>query len=144
MKLARPNYFQGILQLRNINEDILSFVKDQIRNRQDVLVARTVNFPDGVDLYITSQKYIRIIGKKLKDKFGGELKISSKLHTRNRQGKDLFRINVLYKSPKHRTGDIVTVRGDEVRLIKIGKKIFAKDMKTGRRLVIRGKDLPQD
>ena len=141
MKLSRPDYFQGILQLRDVNEEILSFVHNQIKKRGDVAVTRTVKHPNGLDLYITSQKFIRILGKKLKESFGGELKVSSKLHTRNKQGKDLYRINVLFKLSKYKKGDIASVRGDNVRFISIGKKIFARNLKTGRRMTIRSKDL---
>ena len=144
MKLARPNYYQGILQLRNVNDEMLSFVHNQIKKRGDVAITKTVKFPNGIDLYITSQKFIRILGKKLRESFGGELKISSKLHTRNKQGKDLYRINVLFKLSKHKIGDIVAIRGDEVKLLQIGKKIFARDLKTGKRVTIRRSDLPGD
>ncbi|MEK6948698.1 MAG: NMD3-related protein, partial [Nanoarchaeota archaeon] len=111
MNLPRSNYYQGILQLRDVNEQILNFVLAQIKNRADVAITRTVRFSNGIDLYITSQKFIRILGKKLKDSFGGELKISSKLHTKNRQGKDLYRVNVLFRLLKYKRGDTVSVRG---------------------------------
>jgi len=144
LKLPRSNYYQGILQLRDVNEEILDFVHNQLKKRDNVAVTKTIKFPNGVDLYITSQKYIRVLGKKLKDSFGGELKISSKLHTRNKQGKDLYRVNVFFKLARYNKGDIVSVRGDEVRLISLGKKIFARDLKTGRRVTIRNSDLPRD
>ena len=141
MNLPRSDYFQGILQLRDINEEILSFVHNQIKKRGDVAVTKTVKLANGLDLYITSQKFIRILGKKLKDSFGGELKISAKLHTTNRQGKELYRVNALFRLSKYKKGDIVSVRGDELRLISIGKKIFAKNIKTGKKVTIRNKEL---
>ena len=141
MNIPRPNYYQGILQLRDVNDKILNFVHAQIKNRDDAAITRTVKFPNGIDLYITSQKFIRSLGKKLKDSFGGELKISSKLHTKNRQGKDLYRVNVLFKLLKYKKGDIVLVRGDKLRLISIGRKIFARNLKNGKRVTIRKSDL---
>lgn len=141
MKLPRPDYYQGILQLRDINDEILSFVKNQIKKESDVAITKTIKFPNGIDLYITSQKFIRILGKKLKDSFGGELKISSKLHTKSRQGKDLYRVNALFRLSKYKKGDVVMVRGDKVRLISVGKKIFARDLKTGNKVTIRKSDL---
>ena len=141
MRISRTDYFQGILQLRDINEEIMNFVHNQLNKRKDVAVTKTVKLAKGIDLYITSQKYIKALGKKLKESFGGELKVSAKLHTRNKQGKDLYRVNVLFKHLKYKRGDVVYVRGEEVRLIRIGKKIFAKDMKTGKKLVIRSSDL---
>ena len=141
MKLPRPNYFQGILQLRDINDEVLSFVINLINKRDDVAITKRVKFDNGVDLYLTSQKYVRILGKKLKESFGGELKVTAKLHTRNRQGRDLYRVTAFFRLLKYRAGDIVTVRGDKVRLISIRRKIFAKDVKTGRRMTIRSGDL---
>jgi len=144
MKLPRPNYYQGILQLRDVNDEIIVFVYNQIAKRADVAITKKVNFPNGVDLYLTSQKFIRLLGKKLKDSFGGELKISSKLHTRNKQGKDLYRVNVLFKPLKYKKGSTVFVRGDEVRLTSIGKRIFGRNLKTGKKVMIRYSDLPKD
>ncbi|MEK7790069.1 MAG: NMD3-related protein [Deltaproteobacteria bacterium] len=143
MKLARPNYYQGVLQLRDVNDEILEFVENQIKRRDDVAITRTVKYENGIDLYLTSQRFIRAIGKKLRESFGGQLKVTSKLHTKNRQGRELYRVNALFRLPKYKAGDIVNVRGDEVRLISIGAKIFARNMKTGRKIRIRNSDLPE-
>ena len=139
--LPRSNYFQGVLQLRDVNDEILSFVYNQIEKRNDAAVTKTVKFDNGTDLYLTSQKFIRILGKKLRESFGGEIKVSTKLHTRNKQGKDLYRVNVLFRLAKYKKGDIVFVRGDKVRLINIGRKVFARDLKTGKKVTIRSNDL---
>lgn len=141
MKLSRPNYYQGILQLRDVNDEIINFVHNQIKKRGDAAVTKTVKLQNGFDLYITSQKFIRILGKKLKESFGGNLKVSSKLHTKSKEGKNLYRVNVLFKLSKFKSGDVVSVRGDEVRLISIGKKIFGRNLKTGKRVTIRSGDL---
>ncbi len=142
MKLPRPNYYQGILQLRDINDEMLSFVYSQIKKRGNVAITKTANLPNGKDLYITSQKFIQVIGKKLKESFGGQITTSSKLHTRSKSGRDLYRVNVLYRPAKYKRGDIVTVRGDKVRLLQVGRRIFALDLKTGKRIRIRNEDLP--
>ena len=144
LKFARPNYYQGVLQLRDVNDEIYEFVYGQIEKRKDAAVTKTVKYPNGLDLYITSQKFIKILGKKLKESFGGEIKTSSKLHTRSKTGKDLFRVNVLYRPSKYKRGDIITVRGDEVKLLQFRRMIFALDLKTGKRINIRREDLPRD
>lgn len=144
LKLSRPNYYQGILQLRDINDEMLSFIYNQIRKRGNVAITKTVNFPNGKDLYITSQKFIRILGKKLKESFGGQLTISAKLHTRSKSGKDLYRVNVLYRPAKYKRGDIIIVRGDLVKLMHVGKRIFALDLKTGKKIKLRSEDLPHN
>ena len=143
MKLSRPNYYQGILQLRDVNEEMIGFVQKQIAKRGDVAITKTARLPNGVDLYITSQKFIRIVGKKLRDNFGGELKISSKLHTRSKEGKDLYRINALFRPLRYKRGDIISVRGDEVKLLHVGRREFARDLKSGKKVAIRSADLPK-
>ena len=82
------------------------------------------------------------MGKKLRKSFGGQLKTSSKLHTRSKTGRDLYRVNVLYRPAKYKRGDIVAVRGDKVKLLYVGKRIFALDLKTGKKIKIRSEDLP--
>jgi NMD protein affecting ribosome stability and mRNA decay len=143
IKFARPNYYQGILQLRDVDNEVVDFVRNQIDKRNDVLITKTVKAGNGIDMYITSQKFIRILGKKLKESFGGELKTSVKLHTKSRTGKDLYRVNVLFRPVKHKRGDIIVVRGDEVKLLAVGRRIFARDMKTGKKIKIRSSDLPK-
>ena len=51
-RLARPNYYQGILQLRDVHEEIYKFVHIQIAKRDDAAVTKTVRYPNGMDLYI--------------------------------------------------------------------------------------------
>ena len=41
----------------------------------------------------------------------------------------------------YKKGDVVSVRGESVKLISIGRKIFARNMKTGKKMKIRGRDL---
>lgn len=144
VKFARPNYYQGILQLRDVNEEILNFVENQIQKRPDAAITKRVDLPNGVDLYITSQKFIRILGKKLRESFGGEIKVSSKLHTRSKTGRDLFRVNVFFRLPKYKRGDIIEIRGEKVKLLQTGNRIFALDLKTGKRIKIRNADFPRD
>ena len=142
VKLPRANYYQGILQLRNITPEILHFIKNQILKRNDVCATKIVRQEDGVDIFLSSQKFITMVGKKLKESFGGQLKIASRLHTKSKQGKDLFRVNALFRLSNYKKGDVITVRGEEVRLLTIGQKIFAKELKTGRKVTLRIDDMP--
>ena len=144
IKFARPNYFQGILQLRNVNNDVLDFVRQQVNKRDDVAITKVVKQPNGYDYYITSQKYLQTIGKKLRESFGGFLKTSSRLHTRSRTGKDLYRVNVLFKMSKYKVGSIVNVRGDDYKILRMGFRIFAKEVRTGRKKTLRVEDLGEE
>jgi NMD protein affecting ribosome stability and mRNA decay len=136
------SYYEGILQLRNPTKEIIEFVKNQIKKKPDVLITAEKKVTNGIDLYMTSQKHIRIIGKRLKKNFCGELKVSSKLHTKNRQtSKNVYRINVLFRAVKCDVGDILTFKGDMIKILKLGKRILAKDLQTGKKLSITYKDL---
>ena len=144
VKLSRPNYYQGILQLRDVSNEIVDFVRNQVNKRHDAFITKTVKAGNGIDMYITSQKFIRILGKRLKESFGGELKTSTKLHTRSRTGKDLYRVNVLFRPAKYKRGDVIVVRGEEVKLLAVGRRVFAMDLKTGKKIKIRNSDLPRN
>jgi len=136
------DYYEGVLQLRNPNNEIIEFIDNQIKKRADVFITKEKRVNNGIDFYITSQKYLQAIGKKLKKQFSGELKISSKLHTKSRQtSKNLYRVHVLFRVANCNIGDILNFKGDSVKILKMGKKILAKNIKTGKKLSINYKDL---
>lgn len=93
-------YFEGVLQLRDVTKEIIDFVLKDINENQTegVFIQEAKEIKNGLDLKMTSYKYIRAIGKKLKKRFGGTLKTTAKLFSRNRQtSREVYRIAVLYK-----------------------------------------------
>ena len=135
-------YFEGILQLRNPNKEILDFAVNLVEEREGVEIMQKEKVTNGFDLYLTSQKFLQTIGKKLKNHFHGELKISRKLHTRNRiTAKEVYRVNVLFRMPKFKKGDVIDYRGDKIKIVGIGKRILAKNLETGKKLTFNFKDL---
>ena len=60
------DYYEGILQLRKPNEEVIEFIKNQVKKRTNVLITKEKKVNNGIDFYITSQKYLQVIGKKLK------------------------------------------------------------------------------
>jgi NMD protein affecting ribosome stability and mRNA decay len=136
------DYYEGILQLRNPNNEVIKFIKNKIRKKEGIFITKEKKVNNGIDFYLPSQKYLQIIGKKLKKNFCGELKISSKLHTKNRlTSKNVYRVNVLFRLAKCNVGDILNFKGDKIKILKMGKKILAKNIKTGKKLSINYKDL---
>ncbi len=92
-----PNYYEAIIQLRPATEEVVAFIRNQCKKRGEA-ITRVVELKTGIDLYITSQKVARSIGPRLKKNFGGELKITRKIHTRDRQtSKDLYRATILFR-----------------------------------------------
>src|SRR3990167_3957983 len=129
----RHNYFEGIFQLRSPTKEVLDFMEHDLQKKGDVFITKKKKLKDGFDMYMTSQRYMQILGRKLQKKFGGELKVSSQLFTRNRQtSKDDYRVNVLYRYHPFAVGEVRNYRGDEVRIMKMSKKqVTIKDVKTG-------------
>ena len=135
-------YFEGILQLRNPTEELLDFLAKEIKEKGNVFVAKTKKVGDGIDLYISSQRYLRTLGNKLQERFPGQPEVSSSLHTRNRQtSRDVYRVNVLFRMPSFRKGDIITYKGDRIQIIGMSKKVLAKDLKTGKKLTLSYKNM---
>lgn len=128
-----PDYFEGVLQLRNITPELEAFVHNSL-SREHVRIAKAIPQPLGIDLYVSSNKFILKLAKKLKETFSGELKISSRLFTKNRQtSKNVYRMSVFFKQTLFHRGDCITIRGNTVKILSIGNKIRAQDIKTGKK-----------
>ena len=94
------DYYQAIIQIRPYNEEVVRFINNQVRKRNDerIFISKIVEDKYGIDFFISSNKFARIIGKKLTKSFEGELKESVKLYSRDRHaGKNLYRVTVCFK-----------------------------------------------
>lgn len=134
---AGTQYYEGILQLRGDQEDI-DIVADFLLNEVDKVADRGIfinkeeKVKGGYDFYLTSNKYLQQLGKKLFQRFGGEMKVSPQLFTRNRQtSKDVYRLNVLIRLPDFKVGDILLVRKKLIKVENIaGHHILGIDLKS--------------
>jgi NMD protein affecting ribosome stability and mRNA decay len=134
MELSNDKYYQGILQLRNCTEEALDFVRNMIKKEKDVKVAKEAKTEEGVDIYLTSNKFLKKVGKSLKARFPGLLKSTSKLHTEDKQtGKKVYRGTILFRMPKFNVGDAGTFRGDKVRVLSVNTRVMLQDEKTGKK-----------
>lgn len=141
-KKIANQYFEGTLQIRNPKDDLVDFIEKVLVQKGDVSIAKVKEVKNGVDLYISSQRFLRTLGNKLQQQFGGQLELSRKLHTRNRmRSRDVYRVNVLLRLPDFKKGDTVTYKGDKILILGMQKKIFAKDIKTGKKLTLSYKDV---
>jgi nonsense-mediated mRNA decay protein 3 len=135
-------YFEGILQLRNPSNKLIDTAIKEIEKKEDANIAKVKKVANGVDIYISSQRFLRTLGNKLQNQFGGQLIISTKLHTKHRlTSRELYRVNVLFRLPNFKKGDVITYRGDKIKIITMHKNILAKDMKTGKKRRLSFKDL---
>ena len=92
------NYYEGKLQLRNPNEEVLNFIRNQFKNNEKVWIAKEERLKTGIDLYISSNRFLLSLGKKLKKSFPGELKLSSSLYgVSKKTGKQVYRGTVCFR-----------------------------------------------
>jgi nonsense-mediated mRNA decay protein 3 len=91
-------YFEATLQLRNPNKEVVKCILNAVNKRKDVHIAKQVKAKNGIDFYISSQRFTRSLGKLLKKSYKGELKESKKLFGFNRQkSKQIYRGTVLFR-----------------------------------------------
>ncbi len=95
-------YYEGSLQLRPYDEEVMRFINNQIKKDGKVFISRIVEVGDGIDIYFSSQKFVRELGKRLNRSFKGELKESRELFTRDRMSQRLvYRATVFFRlTPK--------------------------------------------
>ena len=91
-------YFEATLQLRNPTEEVLNMVHNAIDKRKNTWIAKEVKVKNGYDIYISSQRFTRVLGKRLKKAFKGKVVESRKLFSLNRQTSRLvYRGTVLFR-----------------------------------------------
>src|SRR3989338_2464280 len=123
----KTEYFEGRIQIRHVGNEQFSaakqLVRDLIKPRNDVFITKEEPLDNGIDFFISSQKYVQNIGAELYKKFGGELTVTSKLFSRNKQtSKDLFRVDVLLRLPEFNIGDIIFINHKLIKVTAMHEK----------------------
>ena len=92
-------YYEAVIQLRNPSPELINLINNQLRKSPDAFISTIIPLKDGFDIYISSQRFARNLGNKMKKAFkNSELKISRKIVTRNRQtSRDVYRAAVFFK-----------------------------------------------
>ena len=132
-------YFEAILQLRDVEKEVIDFVEDEIE-RVKLTVAKTVPFKNGIDYYLSSNSLTRALGKRLKERFGGDTKVTSSLWG-VKKDREVYRVTVLFRGVPFKKNDIVIYEGDEYKIISLRKDIFIQEVKTGKKAHVRYNDM---
>lgn len=131
--LPRPDYFEGILQLRDCSQEIVDWVCETTEKDGKAAITKDKKVKGGRDLYFSSQKYLKALGKKLKERFPGIMKTSATLHTKSKTGEDLYRVTILFRFLPFKKGDVIELKGEEVEILTIGKHARVKNVNTGKK-----------
>ncbi len=61
-------------------------------------IAKEEKHKTGMDYYISSNRFLLQLGKKLKKSFKGEFKVSRRIYTQDRMSsKNVYRVTVLFR-----------------------------------------------
>ncbi|MBI2134330.1 hypothetical protein HYU11_06665 [Candidatus Woesearchaeota archaeon] len=128
------NYYVSILQLRNVSPEIQEFAESQITGTAKAFLTKKKKVRNGFDYYLSSNSFAVGLGRILRKRFGGELKVSEKLYSRDRQtSRDLYRVNVLYRQLPLNVGSVVELGGNVLVITSVGKKVVGLDLETGKK-----------
>ncbi len=140
--LPHKGYFEGILQLRNPTTELVEWVYRTTAKDDRAFIVKDDPVPGGVDLKFSSQQYLRILGRKLKEHFSGVLKVTATLHTVSKTGKALYRVTVLFRLLPFKSGNIIKYKGNPYRVLLIGEtKVQLQDPHSGKKQWIALADL---
>ena len=127
-----PDYFEGILQLRDVSDEVMDWVHDEIQASGRAKIANVKEVHGGIDVYLSSNSYLRSLGKKMQDRFGGILKVTKKIHTRDTiTSKDVWRITVLFRQIPFKKGEIIKFQGEQWEVLMVGGQISLKNVSSG-------------
>lgn len=145
------NYFEGTFQLRNTNSnmfnDAIEFMNDYMAIQEEKergFIIKPMQNASGIDLLLSSRKVLAQLGKAVYQEFGGELKVSKKLFSRNQQtSKEVWRVTILVRLPDVNVKDvIIDEEKDEFLQVRRYSKdsIIVENLKTLKKRTIKGAD----
>ena len=140
----KSGYFEGILQLRDVDNEVMDYAVNQAEKQKQrgIFITKKLKVRNGFDIYLTKKGYIYELARELLNRFGGETKLSRKLFSRDKlRSKDIYRINVLFRQSKFRKGDILKMDNELFKVKNIDKNLTAFNIKTGKKTSIRPKHL---
>lgn len=117
------NYFEGILQLRDVNRETFDFVESECAGQ----FSKISEVKGGYDFYMRSNPFLLAFGKKLVKKCSGEIKVTASLHTKDKNtSKDLYRVTVLFRGAEFSKGDKIELQGEIFEIVGVSKKVILK------------------
>ncbi len=129
------SYFEGVLQLRNVSDEVADWAHDEIIRAGRARIAKVKEVKGGIDVYLSSQHYMQSLGRALQQRFGGILKITSRIHTRSRiTSRDVYRMTVLFRQLPFKTGETVTYHGEKWKVLAVGNQASLQNVKSGKKM----------
>ena len=140
----KSGYFEGILQLRDVDNEVVDYAVDEAEKQKQrgIFITKKLKVRNGFDIYLTKKGYIYELARELLNKFGGETKLSKKLFSRDKlRSKDIYRVNVLFRQSKFRKGDILKIDNELFKVKNIDRHLTVANIKTGKKTSLMPKHL---
>ncbi len=132
-------YYEAILQLRDVADEVIDFVDDEI-DKKNIPLAKVKKVTNGYDYYLGNSNLTKNLGKTLQEKYGGEFTVTATLFTR-KEGKPVYRLTVLFRAVPFKKGDQVEYQGETFTVLMSGKKVMLQHLKTGKKMQLWHKDM---
>jgi len=116
-------YFEGTLQVRNETAESKKFFREFLK-QTEASVAKAESSGTGTDYFMTKKIFIEQAARELQARFGGNIKSSARLFSRNHQtSKEIYRTTWFIELPLFVQGDAVTDGHSPLLVIHLGKRI---------------------
>ncbi|HLC74319.1 MAG TPA: NMD3-related protein [Candidatus Nanoarchaeia archaeon] len=126
-ELRHANYFEATVQLRNVSKEVMRFAYDDVE-KNGIVISKEIKMDNGVDFFVDSRKYAQQLGKKLQHKFGGMIKSSARVFTKDRQtSKDVYRVTIMFKQFPYKKGEKFMLKGEELIVKAVGTDVITED-----------------
>ena|SRR3989338_11389652 len=134
-----PQYFEAILQLRDITPEVLAFVEEDIQHYR-IPVPKIIKLKTGYDFYLADSNYAKALGRKLQQQFNGKPLISQSVYGQ-KDGKQVFRVTILFRQASFQKGDIVSYKGEEHQVLLMDNEIVLQHQQTGKKLRVKYREI---
>jgi len=121
---------------------VYDWVYDMIERDAKAKIAKEKVVRNGYDLYLDNNHYLAALGKKLREKFPGEVIVSKRLHSRDRMTyKVLYRVTVLFRQLPFGVGDVIKTDEGEWKILHVGNQIRAQELVSGKKKMFKPHEL---
>lgn len=128
-------YYEATLQLRDVTPEMVDFAYAEIQ-RTGMRIAKEIPLDNGIDWRLTDKSLTRSLGKKLQATFGGEYKETATIYGQ-KEGAEIYRLTILFRSMGAKKGEVVRYKGEEYKILLIGKDMLLQDTHSGKKIHVK-------
>ena len=136
LKKVGTDYFEGILQIRNFNDEVKAYVKKLLESdkNKEIYINKKVEKKESADYYFVDKRKIPYVANKIIRNFGGFVDFNAQLFSYNKQtSKDIHRVNALLQIPRFEKKDVILVDKRQIYVTGTSKLITGIDIQKNKK-----------